>query len=159
MKDLRIEVSKDLITREHDVRSLGKPFSKDFYNELKRFFSKGNRRTGRSYMLAKILVDTAIETNDEIYLLDHWQLFGGSNRHLTYYLSKTINDIIRYYRESGLDLLVRGSTEEKFSIKISEEFGNLQLFLKLRNNYEPMKFEEENKVDNNINKKLLLLCQ
>lgn len=57
----------------------GEEFDSKFASELKRFYSKGNRRSGRSSLIAQILVETAIETGDVIHILDHHSIYKNNS--------------------------------------------------------------------------------
>ncbi len=83
-----------------DEKITGQLFGDQFVSELKRFFSHGNRRTRRSSILARILFETAIESGNEIKLIDH-HLFSNSDA-AARFMEKQIEQVYQWYRDQGV---------------------------------------------------------
>lgn len=99
------------------------PFSSDeeFMSKLKLFYSNKEkvRVTGRTHALARVLLETAIESMQSIYLVDHHKIFLNSqqiNRHLF----RAIEDWQGYYYDLGIEIILRyESAHERFTAKLA----------------------------------------
>lgn len=125
------------VFKNQDTREIGPGFSKEFYNELHRFYSQGNRRSGRTYLLARVLVNTAIETNSVIQLVvDHHHIFDKSKR-TNEFLAKEIEKVLYEYSDKGLSLNYKLTSD---TLKVSLD-GNIYestiIYNRIKNDYIP----------------------
>lgn len=137
-------------------------FDKEFCDKLKAFYSfdEGNRsglnigyrRTGRTHKLAKILLETAIESRREIEIVDHYLDIRGS-RESHHYMQRAIEYAAHEYRQQGVEIDLRFNNRgESFSAYL---VGGGMYYEKLRNNPFPIKLIEQRKEF--LQKQLLLL--
>jgi len=119
-------------------------FDDQFISELKRFFSYGNRRTRRSTILARVLLETAIESGNEIKLIDH-HLCLNSDAAIRY-MEDYIKNIYQWYRDQGVifkNIMIRNG---KIYAELYPDTENLILYSKLRIKeieYKPIQKERE----------------
>lgn len=128
----------DKVFRNQD-QELGPGFSKEFYDELHRFYSKGNRRSGRTYLLARVLVNTAIETGDTVYLNDHY-IFDRRSRNINMNLLAEIRKVIEIYSDKGLSLDYKQEERDGGCIKISltgNIYRSTEKYIQIKNDYQP----------------------
>lgn len=154
-------LQKSVIYKNQD-NNIGPGFSKEFYNELHRFYSQGNRRSGRTHLLARVLVNTAIETGENIYLSDHHYVFN-INRSTNHHLLEEVRRVIAMYDKKGLYLNYE-EQERNTSIKVSLTGDLLEatrVYNLIKNDYEPLANKEypltPDEAFGTRNKKLLLI--
>lgn len=155
-------LQKNVICRNQD-NNIGPGFSKEFYNELHRFYSQGNRRSGRTHLLARVLVNTAIETGEIIYLHDHHSVFKN-NRDINRHLLTEIRKVIALYDKKGLSLNYQEEERNGGYIRVNLQ-GNLleatRVYNLIKNDYEPLANKEypltPDEAFGTRNKKLLLI--
>lgn len=155
-----LAIQQDLIFKNQDSHKTGPGFSKEFYNELHRFYSQGNRRSGRTYLLARVLVNTAIETDKPINFVDHHSIFKNS-RHTDglFEMAREIEGIICEYEAKGLSLSFNMSRNDKFTVRLK---GNIleamRVYNKIKNDYTPYNARSMTPDETfETNRKLLLL--
>lgn len=121
-------------------QELGPGFSKEFYDELHRFYSEGNRRSGRTYLLARVLVNTAIETGAIVNVTDH-HLISDNRRHRILHMRREIEKVAHEYSQMGLDLHCEFIREDSFKVRIGLS-GNIyrstEKYIQIKNNYQPL---------------------
>lgn len=99
-------------------------FDKDFQKKLKVFFDISNnpdtRRTGRTTLLCKILIEQAIETDEPVKIIDHWITAKSNHRVLdstkntlervffTDYLNKNLDVNLVFNRQDYSFRIVKG---------------------------------------------------
>lgn len=66
----------------------------------------GYRRTGRSTILAKILLETAIESGRPLVISDHYLDLRGQES-ANYHLARTIESVARDLRSMNVDVVLR----------------------------------------------------
>lgn len=155
-------IQQDVIFKNQD-NNIGPGFSKEFYNELHRFYSQGNRRSGRTHLLARVLVNTAIETGEIIYLHDHHSVFKN-NRDINRHLLTEIRKVIALYDKKGLSLNYQEEERNGGYIRVNLQ-GNLleatRVYNLIKNDYEPLANKEypltPDEAFGTRNKKLLLI--
>ena len=121
------------------------PFSTDidFLSKLKLFFSSSElpRRSGRSYAMARILLENALETEGYIYLVDH---FDTNDNRLSQkgHLFHLIEDWQSNFYNLGIEIVLK---LEYNSSKFSADLRNKKskdLYNVFKLNYEfPLKEE------------------
>ena len=86
-------------------------------DSLRWLFGEGPRCSGRTYLLACVLIEQAIETDRDIKLLDHhWVLHGhpNNNEHMWNEIIKVFGSYPELYENYNLDFMRMNHT---FSIK------------------------------------------
>ena len=155
-------LQKSVICKNQD-NNIGPGFSKEFYNELHRFYSQGNRRSGRTHLLARVLVNTAIETGEIIYLSDHHSVFTKDKRN-NYHLLEEIRKVITRYNDKGLSLNYQQEERDGGYIRVNLT-GNLleatRVYNIVKNDYQLLVNKEypltPDEAFGTRNKKLLLI--
>lgn len=84
-----------------------KVFNKEFYEKLKSYYSveRGHRRSGRSVNFAKVLLETAIETNKVVCIIDH-NITGGNPRETENRMADLVRTVANQYRHEGVNIAV-----------------------------------------------------
>lgn len=86
------------------------PFSSDtdFMSKLKLFFSETDtaRRTGRTHALARISLETAIETENPVYIIDHFKMQNNSHQMDSHFM-RAVEDWQGYYHDMGVNIILR----------------------------------------------------
>ena len=95
------------------------PHSEGFELELKQFFSMGRRGSGRSAMLARVMVETAIESGRTISVIDHC-LDERVGRNGVEHLMRQCQEVIENYKREGCQIHIS---------KFNHSSGTMQLFL------------------------------
>ena len=83
-------------------------FDDEFMSKLKTFFSmsdKGCRRTGRTTLLARILLEEAIESGNKTVMIDH-HLDAERGTRIIYHLQEAIQEWVEWYRERDVDICI-----------------------------------------------------
>jgi hypothetical protein len=99
-------------------------FSKDveFASKLKAFYSNYDynyRRTGRTFLLLRILVEQAIESGKYVSIIDHMEMYESiNNRRILHYSTSELINVIRFYMNKGIDLRVEYKNEYTFKVMI-----------------------------------------
>lgn len=116
-------------------------FSKEFYDELHRFFGRGNRRSGRTYIMARLLLHTAIESGDKINIIDHFTIFNDTI-YPNYNIANIIEKVVQTYKDAGLSINFKWiKKNESFVASLSGNiYINTQLYNRLKNEYYPLYF-------------------
>ena len=131
-------------------------FDKDFQKKLKVFFDISNnpdtRRTGRTTLLCKILIEQAIETDEPVKIIDHWVTAKSNHRVLNSTRSTLERVFFTDYLNKNLDVtIIFNKQDYSFIIKKGPLFSTL-LYHSIRiKSYIPIK---ESVIQN---KKLLLI--
>ena len=102
-------------------------FDDDFMSKLKTFFSMGDqgcRRTGRSTLLARILLEEAIECGRKLVLIDHFLDPRGGGEP-SWQMGKKIQEWVRWYEERDVFISVliddRSRTNPTFEARLMHE--------------------------------------
>jgi len=92
----------------------------DFASKLKAFYSDYNfRRTGRTFLLLRILVEQAIESGQYVSIMDHIQIYEShSNRRAIQYANSELKNVIYFYINQGIDLRIEHKNEDTFRVMI-----------------------------------------
>jgi hypothetical protein len=106
-------------------------FDNKFYSKLKEFFSTGNRGTGRTSALAKIMFQLAVETEQKIKLVDHAYLLHG--QHANDELWNKVYQLIRMAKAQGLNIEYPYSSRRNYSVQIIMQHVDYYKFI---NSYE-----------------------
>jgi hypothetical protein len=97
-------------------------FSEDveFASKLKAFYSNYNfRRTGRTFLLLRILVEQAIESGEYVSIMDHIEMYeSNNNRRAIQYANSELRNVIHFYINQGIDLRVEHRNEHTFRVMI-----------------------------------------
>jgi len=104
----------ELITQ---VLNLNHTHAKHF-DSVSWLVSEGNRRSGRSYLLAAAFVEEAIKTNQKIFIWDHY------SRGMIYHLFSYINEIIGRINKE----LVKANPNIIFVGEINETERSLRIY-------------------------------
>jgi len=137
-------------------------FDEVFCSKLKAFYSydegnrvsldMGYRRTGRTFKLAKILLETAIESGREIEITDHYLDTRGM-RDTVHHMRRAIEKVAYNFRQEGVLIEYRfGRGGDTFTAYLA---GGGDAYHRLRHNPFPIRLLQERKEF--LNKKLLLL--
>lgn len=90
----------------------------EFQSKLKALFSHDRyRRTGRSHVLAKVLIEIALETGEHIAFVDHHDVFNISHRH-KYEFMKMVREIIDEYLYYGVDIQIIDLNEKGMRLRL-----------------------------------------
>lgn len=108
----------------------GQLFDDQFISELKRFFSYGNRRTRRSTILARILLETAIETVEPIKLIDHY--LYKNNEGAIRFMEHQVVSIYQWYIDQGVSFRNISIKNGIVIAELIETSNNRILYDKLR---------------------------
>lgn len=136
-------------------------YGEEFESKLKTFFSLDNghvRKSGRSTLLAKILVETAIESEREIKVIDHFT-GNSNNRHIRYNMLDIIQNRIFWFRDNDCPIGVRKLDHDNgiISLFVTSEFKELYERLRIK----PW-FINQNSIfpvnERKLNEQLLLIC-
>lgn len=76
----------------------------DFASKMKLYYSQQPRRTGRTRLMARILVETAIETGKRIYINSDHEIIHENSRNINHHLYRQVQDVIHRYNVEGCDL-------------------------------------------------------
>lgn len=144
-----------------DEQIKGDYFSPEFSSELKRFFSKGNRRTGRTTLLTRILVEIAIETGDKINLVDNNSIFSNDRR-MILEIERYCIRYIQALEQLGIKFIKKDIFTSIGKLQIEIHPDSLSLYLSLRikdslNVFPVQKIKERIEEQNNEFYKLLLI--
>lgn len=114
---------------------------KDFASKMKFYYSQVPRRSGRTYLMAKILVEQAIETGQRICIVGDHERIHRDRRELDHYLYQQVQHIIHDYQSRGCHFDVRQGGRQGSSEGVWIEIrllGNPHIYHKLRiPTYEP----------------------
>lgn len=136
-------------------------FDDEFCSKLKAFYSFdegdksreniGYRRTGRTTILAKILIETAIESRKSITIQDHYVDSRGNNGN-KHYMIRMLEQIAYEFKKKGIEIYLNFDRHrENFTAEIKSGFYEYQ---KLRYIPTNIKFVKQKEF---LNKKILLL--
>lgn len=133
----------------------------NFELELKKFFSFGRRRTGKSITLARVLVETALESGKEIKIIDHY-LDAHSQHHAINNLYNQCRMVIDYYKSNGCHIMINPSrNRDTLSLYLDPCSYCIYDRLKIENNpnvFRPITYIAGfDSYEKQLNKKLLLL--
>lgn len=95
------------------------PHSERFELELKQFFSMGRRRSGRTSILARVIVETAIESGEVLQVADH-SFEKRAQSQVIHHLMVKIRDVIEDYKRQGCEIHMS---------KWDTRSGEIQLYL------------------------------
>jgi len=150
------KVSQDMLKHAFELQNeeIGvyeDQLSEGFQVELKRFFSQGQRRKFRSTILARVLVETAIETGKFINYVDHHSIFDdetSSKRHIRELIKKYLDDL-KY--KHNVDFFV--NIDNYNGIKISIDPRSIERYKRTRLEENPIKLfrrEDVTILDHNV---------
>ena len=135
-------------------------FDDEFMSKLKTMFGNQHRRIGKTYALAKVLVELALETGERISIIDHNMIFSTrSSRHDEHEMLSMMQRVINEYNyEKGICIRIlefkpRGIRLEFDRYNASDVMGNYH-----RNRipyFEPQRLAPKKKVKTD---ELLLIC-
>lgn len=76
---------------------------KDFASKLKSYYSNNEyyRRTGRTFLMVRILIETSIERNMPVNIVDHFEI-DNNNQRLLHHVHSMINEVIHWYGYHGI---------------------------------------------------------
>lgn len=113
------------------------PHADNFELELKKFFAFGRRRTGRTRMLARVLVETAIESGRPIELVDHYIDKRGI-REAVHHMRRQVMEVIHEYRHKEVYVEIVEETKDTIQLFLHPQYFNAYDRIKIENN--PTKF-------------------
>lgn len=136
----KIQERLDELKQEH-------PFSTDvdFMSKLKLFYSTEERprRTGRTYAMAKISLELAIESMQPVYILDHFKISFDSSGMNSHFM-RAVEKWREYYYNMGVEIILNyESRYNRFSAKLMTE-DSVKIYKEFRlKDYEFPKKEEK----------------
>lgn len=98
------------------------PFDEEFAIKLKAFYSDNleYRRTGRTTLIARIIVELAIETEKDLSVFDHLIDYRiHDRRHVAEEVLHRIRWVINDYASKGVDLYILDLNPNRVSIRIA----------------------------------------
>ena len=127
------EFLKDVFPLQDERIRDFEPHSERFELELKQFFSMGRRRSGRTSILARVIVETALESGEVLQVADH-SLNERAQSQITHHLMVRIMDIVEDYKQKGCEIHMS---------KWNTQSGVIQLYLDPQSfgRYEQLKIE------------------
>lgn len=144
----------EVLEKNNSIMEREDIFDQEFCDKLKAFYSykEEYRRTGRTYKLAKILLETAIESGREICIRDHYlDVHGVANAE--HNMFRQVEHIVYEYRDLGIEIKVDfDSRFNRFKAKVT---GGMIYYNEVKNNPFPVRLIKE-KIEF-LNKQLLLL--
>lgn len=141
-------------------------YGSEFESKLKSFFSLEDghvRRSGRTTLLAKVLVEVAVESERDINIFDHFLDVRGG-RPSQDEIMKVIDYRIQWFRNNDCPIGVRKLDRQKgiISLFVQPEFKSIYDYLRIKPFYfSNNPFPEEALLERikSLNKyKLLLIC-
>ena len=96
----------------------------DFASKLKGFFSYEQfRRSGRTFLLLRVLIEISIENDTPINLYDHNNIFNKRND-----IRYIVRDVLDWYSKQGILIRVIDNRQsEQISFKLDDGFNNYSL--------------------------------
>ncbi len=93
----------------------------DFASKLKGFFSYEEfRRSGRTFLLLRVLIEISIENDTPINLYDHHNIFNKRND-----IRYIIKDVLDWYSKQGILIrIIDNRQSEQISFKLTDGFNN-----------------------------------
>jgi hypothetical protein len=109
------------------------PHSENFEMELKKFHCQGRRGSGRSTMLARVMVETAIETGQTIEVATHTleNIFGSNEQRHQMGLCR---DYVEKLRKIGCDIEIVKIGCDKMQLYLAKYSVDLYNSVKIENN-------------------------
>lgn len=140
----------ELIQRKEYLEQYSFSSDEDFAAKLKSYYSESPlyRRTGRTYLMVRIMIELSIEHHRPINIVDHFNLYNDSVNQLGYIMGQ-IHDVLSYYTSNGINIRIiqRRAEEIQFELVDGHAFYN---YFRI-NTVNPFKRKKE------FSKKLLLI--
>ena len=91
----------------------------DFASKLKSYYSDNQiyRRTGRTYLMIRILIEISIESHKEVNIADHFDIFESSRR-LAISSNIIIDDVLDWYHSHGIIIKKRQLSLERVRFEL-----------------------------------------
>jgi hypothetical protein len=109
------------------------PQSENFEMELKKFYSQGRRRSGRSTMSARVMVETALESGVEIVIATH-EIDTRAGTNGQHELMGLCREYIEKLRREGVEIGIVKMTRDKMQLFLDKHSFGLYDRLKIENN-------------------------
>lgn len=137
------------------------PHADNFEMELKKFYSQGRRRSGRSTILARVMVETALETGQMIAIAGH-EIDARVGSNAQHHLMGLCRDYIEKLRREGCDIGIIEMQRDKMKLYLDPYSFSLYNSLKIENNptkimRNPFPVQELEKRKQFLKRRLLLL--
>ena len=134
----------------------------DFCRKLKTFYSlddeKGQRRTGRTTLLAKIIVEVAIESGESVRLQDHY-IKSSINNMTTRALYEACRDYINELNRYGCGIQIVNNNSHNYNttlhLSIKDEVSMMCYRMQRMVPYQMGLRENKKEVKKNL---ILLIC-
>lgn len=109
----------DLKARKEYLAQYSFSSDEDFASKLKSYYSDNQiyRRTGRTYLMARILIELSIESHTEVNIADHFDIFESSRR-LVAHSNNIINDVLDWYYSHGIIIQRRQLSPERVRFEL-----------------------------------------
>lgn len=136
---------KDVFPLQNEGVRDFEPHSERFELELKQFFSMGRRRSGRTTILARVIVETALESGETLQVADHF-LKEGSKSQATHDLMRAIMYAIEKYRAKGCEIHITKWTQDG-RIQLYLDPGSFRMYARLKIESNPSQHVKNNMFD------------
>lgn len=134
------ELKERLAELEEDLKKMDSyRFSEDeeFASKLKGFFSHQQfRRSGRTFLLLRILIESSIENDTPVNLFDHFDIYKKQDGHL----QMLVHQLLHWYNEQGIWITMDNHRYESIQFKIRNGFD---VYNKIRINTFVPQIQEE----------------
>lgn len=93
-------------------------FAKDeqFASQLKAYYGEFRRRSGRSFLMARIAIEHSVQSGKSVYIQDHNYLQSGKYTNALYHFQNIFKEAIDWYNERGCQLSIVEENQERFKI-------------------------------------------
>lgn len=134
-------------------------FDDEFMSKFKTMFGNQHRRIGKTYAMAKVLVEIALETGEAISLIDHNMIFGGRSGHDEHHMLSMMRRVIDEYQfQKGINIRIIDFHPRGIRLEFDRYTANdaMRTYHKHRIPYfEPQRLAPKKKVETDL---LLITC-